>query len=373
MAKLLGLRIKSLRNILDIEGMRGIKVKYQGYVEVMFGIQGVKDLEEPCLFVVVSNSEYGKRVPIQIGTLHIDLVLERATRQELATLGKAWEKGKLYRTEGRKREFSLDQVDGIVKMAKTITIQSGETKKISGIAPFKGNSKRINVFTESLERTNLENGPSWTVIPSYSECRNGSSRVGVAVQNVSRKVVVIAKGQQVALVSAANQVPNMLAPKYVIPDAEVNGKIPTNKLVSEQSQKDPDRIAKLWEQLDVTGSDSWTEEQKIKIKQVFEDYSDVFAWNPLELGRTSLVKHTIKVVDPKPFKERYRRIPPHKFKEVHRHLKEMEEIGAIRRSNSSWASPVILVKKKDGSLRFCIDLQKLNARTIKDAYSLPRI
>ena len=51
----------------------------------------------------------------------------------------------------------------------------------------------------------------------------------------------------------------------------------------------------------------------------------------------------------------------------------MEAVGAIRRSNSPWASPVVLVKKKDGSLHFCINLQKLNARTIKDAYSLPRI
>ena len=131
-------------------------------------------------------------------------------------------------------------------------------------------------------------------------------------------------------------------------------------------------MVKLWEQLDITGADSWMESQKLEIKQVFEEYSDVFTLNPLELGRTSLVKHTIKVVDPKPFKERYRRIPPHQYEEVHKHLKEMEEIGAIRRSNSPWASPVVLVKKKDGSLRFCVDLRKLNAR-IKDAYSLPQI
>ena len=130
---------------------------------------------------------------------------------------------------------------------------------------------------------------------------------------------------------------------------------------------------KLWEQLDITRSNSWTESQKIEIKQVFEEYSDVFALNPLELGRTALVKHTIKVVDPKPFKERYCRIPLHQFEEVCKHLKEMEEIGAIRRLNSPWASPIVLIKKKDGSLCFCIDLWQLNARTIKDTYSLPRI
>ena len=51
----------------------------------------------------------------------------------------------------------------------------------------------------------------------------------------------------------------------------------------------------------------------------------------------------------------------------------MLKIGVIRKSNSPWASTVVLVRKKDGSLRFCIDLQKLNAQTIKDTYGLPRI
>ena len=70
------------------------------------------------------------------------------------------------------------------------------------------------MFTEPLKEALLEEEPAWTAVPSYSECKNGSSRIGVAIKNVSRKVIVIAKGQQVAQVSAANQVLNMLAPKY---------------------------------------------------------------------------------------------------------------------------------------------------------------
>ena len=95
--------------------------------------------------------------------------------------------------------------------------------------------------------------------------------------------------------------------------------------------------------------------------------------NSLDLGRTDLVKHHIQLDNYTPIKDRYCRIPPHQYEEVQKHLKEMLDIGAIRGSNSPWASPVVLVRKKDGSLRFCIDLRKLNARTVKDAYSLPRI
>ena len=93
----------------------------------------------------------------------------------------------------------------------------------------------------------------------------------------------------------------------------------------------------------------------------------------LDLGKTDLVKHHIELTNYMPIKDRYRRIPPQQYEEVRKHLKEILDIGAIRCSNSPWASPVVLVRKKDGSLRFCIDLRKLNAWTVKDAYSIPRI
>ena len=65
--------------------------------------------------------------------------------------------------------------------------------------------------------------------------------------------------------------------------------------------------------------------------------------------------------------------PPHQHDEVKKHIEEMLKIGTIGKSVSPWASAVVLVRNKDGSLRFCINFRMLNNRTIKDAYSLPRI
>ena len=59
--------------------------------------------------------------------------------------------------------------------------------------------------------------------------------------------------------------------------------------------------------------------------------------------------------------------------EVRQHLQELSDLGVIRWSESPYASNVVLVKKKDGSLRFCIDLRRLNSITVRDAYALPRI
>ena len=59
--------------------------------------------------------------------------------------------------------------------------------------------------------------------------------------------------------------------------------------------------------------------------------------------------------------------------EVRNHLREMLESGAIRPSQHAWCNAMVLVRKKDGSLCFCIDLHHLNAHMKQDSYPLPRI
>ena len=121
------------------------------------------------------------------------------------------------------------------------------------------------------------------------------------------------------------------------------------------------------------GTKGWTGEQCENARALLVKYSFLFTMDSMDLGKTDLVKHHIELTNYTPIKDQYRRIPPQQYEEVWKHLKEMLDIRAIRHSNSPWVSPVVLVRKKDGSLRFCIDLRKLNAQTVKDAYSIPCI
>ncbi len=92
-----------------------------------------------------------------------------------------------------------------------------------------------------------------------------------------------------------------------------------------------------------------------------------------ELGSTELVTHHIDTQGAAPIKSRYRP-PGHAMrKAVDESLDKMLELGVIKPTVSPWSSPIVLVKKKDGSIRFCVDLRQVNAVTKKDAYPLPNI
>ena len=115
------------------------------------------------------------------------------------------------------------------------------------------------------------------------------------------------------------------------------------------------RHGKLFYELDLSGLISWAPELADAAHWLLAEYHDVFLLDPAELGCTHSTEHTIKVTDDTPFKERFRQIPPLMVEEVRNHLREMLESGAIRPSQSAWCNAVVLVRKKDGGLHFCID------------------
>ena len=91
-----------------------------------------------------------------------------------------------------------------------------------------------------------------------------------------------------------------------------------------------------------------------------------------QLGCTSLAEHEI-IVNSAPIKQRYYPVSLAKQKIIDEEIRKMLDPDIIQPSRSPWASPILLVPKKDGSYRFCVDFRKLNAVTKKDAYPLPYV
>ncbi|GFW45177.1 hypothetical protein TNCV_716791 [Trichonephila clavipes] len=113
--------------------------------------------------------------------------------------------------------------------------------------------------------------------------------------------------------------------------------------------------------------------QKSSAERLFQEFEDVFSRNSSDIGHTTVTQHRIDTADHPPIKQHPRRLPFAKQEEVGTLLREMQENDIIEPSSSPWASPIVLVRKKDGSTRFCVDYRKLNDVTKKDSYPLPRI
>jgi len=110
-----------------------------------------------------------------------------------------------------------------------------------------------------------------------------------------------------------------------------------------------------------------------QLSRVLMDLEDVFQQPDMPLGRTDAVQHTIDIQGHHPIKQAPRRLAYQRQQIVLDELKKMLDQDVIRPSSSPWASPVVLVTKKDGTTRFCIDYRMLNDITKKDSYPLPRI
>ena len=130
--------------------------------------------------------------------------------------------------------------------------------------------------------------------------------------------------------------------------------------------------AHLRELLERTTADMTTKESKL-VRKLIVDYADVFAEPDGPLGRTTLVHHEIDTGDAAPVRERMRRYSPKHLEIIDQEVDRMLEQDVIEPSDSPWNSGIVIVKKKDGSARMCLDVRRLNKITKKDAYPLPLI
>ena len=254
-------------------------------------------------------------------------------------------------------------VDEVVRVASKCTVPPFGHKAIHGKVNLILHGYKMNVMTHGLEKWSPSLPLRIDVQTVYGTLANGSNRITVVLRNNTRDWLEIKKGVPIARMVAANEVPKV-----------------TNLFSAEQTKEqstltEAERQALLLEKLDLSGLEAWLQEQAEQARSLLKEYHDIFSLDKRDMGHTNTTKHKIVLKDPDtpPFKEHFCRILPPQLDEVREHLKLMLDAGVIRPSNSPWCNAVVLVRKKDGSLCFCIDFRKLNSLTVKDSHPLPCI
>ena len=197
-----------------------------------------------------------------------------------------------------------------------MTLAPMQVYKTVGIAKIPILSKRLNVMTEPLPVREAIEGIK--AVASYETFKQGGNRVTIGLQNGTWEKIILKKGTKVAHVTAANIVPPMLAPdpskdkselEYITQEHNKEG-VPEYKTTNSgknvaKPKPTLERLDKLFTKLDLSGIQDWSEDLQQEVHNLMVEYQHLFALNDLELGRTSKVKHEIKLSNPVPFKDRY--------------------------------------------------------------------
>ncbi|MES9884250.1 MAG: reverse transcriptase family protein, partial [Sedimenticola sp.] len=332
---------------LRVDAANGQAVPYLGYVEVEVRVPFLEESMQIPLLVVTSTA-YNDTVPVIVGTNIIRTCRNQTMEDEHSQLPEPWTLA--FQT------ISQHSV-GVVRTTNQLTLKPMETRTITG---FTRKSEQINFAV--TERSLRDHSPRISACPRVVSLQNPgkTSRVPVRLCNLSARTVTLPAKSIVCELQEVD-----VLRSCVIGDASASSSAHSSQQTTSDST-----IPSLGVDLD---DSALTSEQKTAVTTMMSKWRDIFSQGPLDLGHTDVIRHEIHLEDDKPFKEPYRRVPPGLIQEVREHVKEMLDVGAIRESSSPFSSNVVIVRKKDGSIRFCIDYRKLNSRTTKDAYALPRI
>ena len=312
--------------------------------------------------------------PVILGTSTLYQVMEVIKESEISKLVVLWSSSRIswlmrgvtarlsqvvVNDVANKPIASLD-VDEVVRVASKCTVPRFGHKVIHGKVNLVLHGCRLNVMTHGLEKRLPSLPLGIDVQTAYSTLANGSNRVPVILRNNTQDWLEI-KGVPIARMVTANAIP------------KVTHVLPAGNPHEQSTLTEAKRQELLLEKLDLTDLEAWPTEQAEKACSLLREYHDIFSLEKHDTGHTKAAKHKIVLKDPDtpPFKERFCRIPPLQLDEVRAHLKMMLDAGVIRPSNSPWCNAVVLVRKKDGPLHFCINFRRLNSLTLKDSQPCP--
>ena len=143
-------------------------------------------------------------------------------------------------------------------------------------------------------------------------------------------------------------------------------------IFSETSENIIEKVPHHLKQLFDSATSNKSMEEKRRVATTLVKFQDIFSKDDYDLGCTPLMEHVIDTENAKPVKQPPRRVPIALADEERKAIIDLKEKGVIQESVSAWASPIVLVRKKNGKIRPCVDYRRLNAITRKDAFPLPR-
>ena len=358
-----------------IKGMGGSLVEPIRFVLMNVKVPCVRGYDEDQVALVMDDPKMSE-CPVILSTSTLYRVMEVIKESEISKLAIPWSSSRiswLMRDVTAKlsqvvindmanKPIAPLNVDEVVRVASKCMVPPFGHKVIHGKVNLVLHGCRLNVMTHGLEKRLPSLPLGIDVQTAYTTLVNGSHRVPVVLRNNTQDWLKIKKGVPIARMVTANTIPTVT---HVLAE----------KPHEQSTLTEAERQELLLEKLDLTGLEAWPKEQAEKARSLLKEYHDIFLLEKLDTGHTKATKHKIVLKDPDtpPFKERFRRIPPQQLDEVHAHLKMMLDAGVIQPSNSPWCNAVVLVRKKDGSLHFCINFRRLNTLTVKDSHLLPHI
>lgn len=201
------------------------------------------------------------------------------------------------------------------------------------------------------------------VNPTLAKVRDG--KVTCRIMNLTNQDITINSTLYVADICSC---------EVAVPEMEITYSEEGTALVGIKDSKF--REGDTWENLPFKpqlGDIRMTQQEDKSLRNLFYQYQDIFSRDKNDLGFTDKVEHQIRTTTDDPLKLPDRRVPPQVVPEVKKVLSDWLKAGVIKHSSSPYASQMVLVRKKSGEVRVCIDYRQLNNRTVKDAFPLPRI
>ena len=359
-----------------IAGMGGNLVEPTGFVLMNVKVPCVQGINEDQVALVMDDPGMVE-CPVILGTSTLYRVMEVIKESEISKLAIPWSSSRISwlmrDVTAKQGQVVVDDVvnkpiaplniNEIVRVASKCTVPPFGHKVIHGRVNLVLRGCKLNMMTHGLEKRSSSLPLGIDVQAAYSTLANGSRRVSVILRNNTQDWLEIKKGVPIARMVTANAIP------------KVTHVLPAGGPCEQSTLTEAERQELLLEKLDLTGLEAWPTEQAEKARSLLKEYHDIFSLEKHDMGHTKAAKHKIVLKDPDtpPFKERFHRIPPLQLDEVCTPLKMMLDVGVIRPSNSPWCNAVVLVRKKDGSLCFCINFRRLNSLMVKDSHPLPRI